>query len=299
VEIIYPHDGDVGREEFQNAVLDIARARNNNAELTEETKANKAGFYDYIKESIDPSLVSQIEWKSNDGGRIKVRDLVALAWVALSKLDDDLPGLKDVSPVTIYNSKASCVTAFNKLMESEEVTEQVKGGIRGLVHPGVQSAIGLLRDLPRLYDQLYATFPEAYNKVSPRFGGISSVSTFEPGKSGKGKKDGRTLSKPPKTKFYRNQCKHDYPDGFIMPLVWALRELIKNESGILSWRTPPDKFIQENLAKSAEVYLSVIQLAGYDPQKIGKSAPSYQLAANDFESRVANSEVLRQLQNQR
>lgn len=57
--------------------------------------------------------------------------------------------------------------------------------------------------------------------------------------------------------------------------------------------------MQENLAKTAEVYLSVIQLAGYDPQKIGKSAPSYQVAANDFESRVANLEVLRQLQNQR
>jgi hypothetical protein len=37
--------------------------------------------------------------------------------------------------------------------------------------------------------------------------------------------------------------------------VWALRELIKNESGILSWKTDPDKFLEDNLAKTAEVYL--------------------------------------------
>lgn len=298
VEIIYPQEGDTGQAEFQNAVLDIARARNNNAQLTEETKANKAGFYDYIKESIDPALKSQIEWKSGDGGRIKVRDLVALAWVALSKLEDDLPGLKDVSPVTIYSSKGACVSAFNKLMESEQTTEQIKGGIRGLKHSGVKSALGLLKDLPRLYDKLYVTFPDAYNKVSPGFGRITSVSAFEPGKNNHGKRDARSLSKPGKTKFYRNICKYDYPDGFIMPLVWALRALINNDSGVVSWKTNPDKFIENHLAKTAEVYLGVIQLANYDPQKIGKSAPSYQLAEDNFENRVANMEVFRQLQKQ-
>lgn len=295
VEIIYPHDGVVGRDAFENAVLEIAQARNNNAELTEETKANKAGFYDFIKESIDPVLIGDIEWKTNDGGRIKVRDLVALAWVALSRLQGDLPGVRDISPVSIYSSKGACVAAFNKLMASDMVTEQVKGGIRGLVHPGVRSAIALLKDLPRLYDQLYTSFPEAYNKVG-KFGKISSVYIFEAGRGrSRAKEDERYLSKPPKTKFYRSQCKYDYPDGFIMPLIWALRELIKNEDGILSWQTPPDMFIEKNLAKTAEVYLSVIQLAGYDPQKIGKSAPSYQLAANDFGSRASNMLALEQM----
>src|ERR1700687_228610 len=42
-EVIYPHDGAVGRDEFLNAVLDVAQARNNNVQLTDETKANKAG----------------------------------------------------------------------------------------------------------------------------------------------------------------------------------------------------------------------------------------------------------------
>ncbi len=79
LEVIFPQGSASGRDDFEDAVLDVARARNNNAELTEETKANKAGFYDAIRDSIDPELVEQIEWKTNDGGRIKVRELVALS----------------------------------------------------------------------------------------------------------------------------------------------------------------------------------------------------------------------------
>ena len=294
VEIIYPQDGLLGRDEFQNAVLDVARARNNNAQLTEETKANKAGFYEAIKESIDPALVQEIEWKTNDGGRIKVRDLVALAWIALSKLDDDLPGLREISDVSIYNSKGACITAFNKLMESDRVTQQVKGDIRSLTHPGVRSALALLRDLPRLFDQIYDEFPEAYNAVSPGFGRIGSVYVFDPAKAKV--RDPKYLAKPPKTKFYKRECKYDFPDGFIMPLAWALRELIKNEAGLLSWDVAsPDKFLERHLKDIMRVYLSVIQLATYDPQRIGKSGPSYQLACNELQSRLASDKALTRL----
>jgi hypothetical protein len=294
VEVIYPQEGAVGRDEFLNAVLDIARARNNNAELTEETKANKAGLYDALKGAIDPVLADQIEWKSGDGGRIKARDLIALSWVALSKLGPDFPGVKDVSAVSIYNSKGGCVSAFNTLMESDQVTKKTKGDIRELNHEGVKSAFALMRDLPRLYDRIYSMFPDAYNRVSPGFGRIRSVYVFDPGRS-KSSKDSSYLAKPPKTKFYRLDCKYDFPDGFIMPLVWALRELIKNEDGMLLWAANPDKFLERHLEKAFEVYLSVIQLADYDPQRIGKSVPSYQLASNDFQSRLNAQLALEQI----
>ena len=105
IEVIYPQEGPNGRDNFENAVLDVARARNNNAQLTEETKANKAGFYDAIRESIDPRLVTEIEWKTNDGGRIKVRDLVALSWIPLSKVTENIPGKAEFSPVARTGTK--------------------------------------------------------------------------------------------------------------------------------------------------------------------------------------------------
>jgi len=284
VEIIYPRDGAQGRDEFQDAILDVARARNNNAQLTEETKANKSGFYDAIREALDKKLVEQIEWKTNDGGRIKVRDLVALSWIALSKLDEDLPGIKDFNPVAMYRNKGLCVAAFNKLMESDKVSEKSKGDIRELVHPGVRSAISMMRDIPRLFDLFYTEFPEAYNRASSGFGRINSVFIWEPTKADS--RDPKYLSSPPHTKFYKTECRYDFPDGFVMPLVWAMSELMQYKDGKVTWKVDPEKFIRKNLDKTLRVYYGIIQMANYDPQKVGKTLASYNLVANDFHSRV-------------
>lgn len=284
VEVIFPQEGAEGRDDFEDAVLDVARARNNNAELTEETKANKAGFYDAIRGSIDPILVDQIEWKTNDGGRVKVRDLVALSWIALSKIESDFPGKKDFMPVSMYRNKGACVSAFNKMMESDEISEKTKGDIRELKHKGIKSAIAMLKDIPRLFDLIYTEFPEAYNQASPGFGRVSSVFIWDPQKAKQ--HDPKYLSNPTKTKFYEKECKYDFPDGFIMPLVWALTELMDYKDGRVVWKTDPDKFIRKNLPKTLKVYFGMIQMAGYDPQKVGKTGACYMLAANDFKSRL-------------
>ncbi|MBY4599414.1 AIPR family protein [bacterium BD-1] len=286
VEIIYPQSSAEGRDVYEGAVLEIAQARNNNAQLTEETKANKAGLYDAIRKYIDPELTNEIEWKSNDGGRIKVRDLVALAWIPLSAIGEieGIPELSGFSPTNIYRSKGQCVNSFNALMKNDLVTSKAKGDIRELEHPIIRSALRLMRDMPALYDHIYERFPEAYNSVSPGFGRISSVRIFEPGRTDS--KDSKYLSSPSRTKFYRNEVKFDFPDGFIMPIVWGLRELIQIEDGVLSWKTDPKKFIDKNLGKFLAVYHGFIQMAAYDPQKVGKSASTYQLACNDFQGRL-------------
>jgi hypothetical protein len=284
VEVIYPREGPEGRDEFQDAILDVARARNNNAQLTEETKANKSGFYEAIRQSLDKKLVDQIEWKTNDGGRIKVRDLVALSWIALSKIDEDLPGIKDFNPVAMYRNKGLCVAAFNKLMESDAVSEKSKGDIRELVHPGVKSAISMMKDIPKLFDLLYTEFPEAYNGASSGFGRINSVFIWEQAKEDS--RDPKYLSSPPHTKFYRSECKYDFPDGFVMPLVWALSELMQYKDEKVTWKMDPEKFIRKNLNKTLKVYYGIIQMAAYDPQKVGKTQASYNLVANDFQTRL-------------
>jgi hypothetical protein len=284
IEVIYPQEGVAGRDDFEDAVLDVARARNNNAELTEETKANKAGFYEAIKESLDPGLVNEIEWKTNDGGRIKVRELVALSWIALSKIDETFPGKSDFSPVSMYRNKGLCVSAYNKMMSSDEITDKSKGDIRQLSHEGVKSAIGLLKDIPRLFDLIYMEFPEAYNQASPGFGRVSSVYIWDPAKAKLG--DPKYLSNPTFTKFYRHEFKYDFPDGFIMPLVWALSELMEYRDDKVTWKTDPDRFIKRNLTKTLKVYHGMIQMANYDPQKVGKTGACYMLAANDFKSRL-------------
>jgi hypothetical protein len=284
LEIIYPREGAEGRDDFEDAVLDVARARNNNAQLTEETKANKAGFYDAIRASIDPDLVAEVEWKTNDGGRVKVRDLVALSWIPLSKIDDDLPGKNEFTPVAMYRNKGACVSAYNTLMESDEISEKSKGDIRELKHRGVKSAIAMLRDIPRIFDLIYTEFPEAYNYASPGFGRVSSVRIWDPAKADSN--DPKYLSHEARTKFYRDECKYDFPDGFIMPIMWAVGELMEYKDGRVNWKTDPSRFIRKYLPKTLEVYFGMIQMANYDPQKVGKTPACYHLAANDFKSRL-------------
>ncbi len=88
LEILVPsdkEDPDI-MDEFSSSLLDICAARNNNAELRLETKANQKGFYEEFQRFLPPSIASRVEWKTNDGGDIKVRDLITLAWIPLSLL---------------------------------------------------------------------------------------------------------------------------------------------------------------------------------------------------------------------
>ena len=50
----------------------------NNVQLTDETKANKQGLYDELKGFLPADLADRVEWKANEGGEIKVREIVAL-----------------------------------------------------------------------------------------------------------------------------------------------------------------------------------------------------------------------------
>jgi len=73
--------------------------------------------------------VDQIEWKTNEGGHIKVRELVALSWIPLSRIEEKIPGKDEFSPVAMYRNKGACVAAYNTLMGSDEISERVKGQI--------------------------------------------------------------------------------------------------------------------------------------------------------------------------
>jgi hypothetical protein len=83
VEVLVPVDADDEEtvDAFKSSLLEICAARNNNAELTLETKANQRGYYDEIKKVLPAEIASRIEWKSNmAGGDVKVRDIIALSW---------------------------------------------------------------------------------------------------------------------------------------------------------------------------------------------------------------------------
>ena len=282
VEVLVPSDSDeITISSFRSSIFEICDARNNNVQLTEATKANQLGLYDHLRNSADTALAAQIEWKTNDGGRIKVDDYIALAWIPLLALG--LEGPK-VSPTQIYASKGQCVKAFSAFMEQETVTSApTNGAKRELINPLVHSAFEVSKDLPRLYDKIYEKLPESYNAADGSFGRIRGVKKFQGIEKFRENKESYLRAKPT-THFYEREVIYKYPDGFMLPLVYGLRSLMIVEDGKLAWRTDPDVFIDKNLDKIVRSFKLSIKMADWDPQKVGKSAESYELAITMFDS---------------
>jgi hypothetical protein len=250
--------------------------------LTPETKANHKGFYDAIKAALPPAVRDRIEWKSNmAGGDVKVRDIIALAWIPLSLL----PGLpvKPPAPQNIYRNKGECAKLFDDLMSDDTVSARAGDGpVHALKNEAVHSAIKVLGDLPALYDKIYADFPAAYNDAGGHFGRIGIVRMYQP--SRRADKNRKYMRTQPQTHFTERDVEYSYPDGLIMPLVWGLRALMTIKDSRVVWRTDPVRFLDRHLRDIAQNYKLVREMSRFDPQKLGKNEASYGFAEGQFET---------------
>jgi hypothetical protein len=266
-------------DSFASEILEISQARNNNSELTQSTKDNKSGYYDRLREHIDEEIRTEIEWKANDGGRIKVADVVALSLIPISLVSEEISDIK-INPVQIFSSKGACIKTFGEIFEKSSEQIKGKGSIRRLSNETLDSALKIMEDIPRLYDLIDLNFGDAYNNGSSRYGGLKSVKFYEEGKYKSGEKDQTYLRNAPETKFYEKEGKYKNPEAYFIPIVVALRALMEVHDGLVRWVVDnPDDFIKKNLSKILDSYRPLI-LALRDPAQIGKSAISYQTAEN-------------------
>jgi len=150
-----------------------------------------------------------------------------------------------------------------------------------LKNPAVASAFALLKDLPNLYDQIYMGFPDAYNRADGKFGRISSVKCYSPGKYNENPQ--KYLRSQPTSTFYNVPMDYQYADGFIMPLVYALSALMIEQDGRLKWKVDPNDFLRKNLPSIVQQYKGILDLSQWDPAKVGKNGVSYSMAKQQFE----------------
>lgn len=292
VELLVPSDPDDVRtvQQFEMSVLDICAARNNNAQLTQETKSNKLGFYTEIRERLDPAIASRVEWKSNEwesseARPIKVRDLLALAWIPLNKANEAelLPLDISVTPQNIYRNKGECSKQFDKLMMNPGVSEPRDGPTHELTNDTVASCFDILADLPKLYDKLYEDFPEAYNSNNYRFGSSTIVKLYDPARRETAKDKTAYVATQPTTHYLNRPVNYRYPDGLIMPLVYGLKGLMEIDGDRVVWATDPVKFLDLYLGDIAGAYRLVLDMARFDPQKLAKNQASHEFAVGEFE----------------
>lgn len=277
IEVIFPRDtvdADV-LNFWGESHRDITHARNNNAQLTDSTKDHHQGFYDYLKQTLPETLQKRIEWKTNDGGVIKAADVVSLALIPLSKLPKDVIGV-DINLTKIYNSKQYCVEIFRQILEING-NGHWKGQSYNLTNPLIMSALDLVATIIEAYDFIYKDFPDAYNKADGSFGRISGVRIYDPKKTG----DQKYSKKRFHTKYTLTECDYSYADGFIIPLVVGLKELIDVDlsQDKLYWKNEPKLFISKCFPKVLGMYSALIRATNWDPQKIGKDKGSYEIVA--------------------
>ena len=262
-------------DQFSSSLVDICEARNNNVSLTDETQANKRGFYEALKEYLPGDISSNVEWRSNSGGRIKPREIVALAWIPLSLLE--LPNGYRVNPNQIYRNKGHCVEVFSRMMEDPSISQKRENdGTYELRHEGVRSALKVLSQLPKIYDFLYENLPEQYNKSGGSFGKISAVRMYDVTKTGN--TNGKYLRNQPMTPFYENPVSYTVPDGFIIPILYALRRLLKSDGNTVTWMVDPIIWLQSKFGEVMKSYRLAIEMSNWDPQKIGKNISTYDYA---------------------
>lgn len=276
IEVLVPSDleNEESLDAFNSCLLSICSARNNNVQLTVETKSNKKGFYEDLRVALPEDIANRVEWKTNDGGQIKARDLVALAWIPLSTLGLDY--LPTFPPQNIYRNKGECAKLFDELLSHEDVSEATDGEYTRKVHnKAIRSALALAGELPRLYDRIYADFPRAYNDNAGKFGNIAVV------------KMAINMRSQPTTYFTDEPVEYSYPDGLILPLVYGLRALMETkDDGRVVWSQNPDKFLDRHLSKIVRKYRVILDAYRFDPQKVGKNEGSYDLVLDAYRTEL-------------
>lgn len=265
VEILVPaSDSESVRKNFKQSLTQISMARNRSVQLKSEALAYRDGLYDFFKIQLENSGVSDIEWKMNEGGVLKSRELISLATIVLDRalpIADEDGEIKPLAVVSPYNSKQSCVDHFNRILESENVSRDVDEGYKKeLYHETVMSALVLAADIPSIYDFVYEELPKAINAGNRRFGNWPSV---------------KTDNANAKTRFYGRPVAYSYPDGFIYPLLSILRHLVEKNGDTLTWKTNPIEFFRDKLPQVADQYANSMEILDKNPQKVGKSAPTY------------------------
>lgn len=291
-ELIVPRDSsdELCVTNFTNSLLEICDARNNNAPLKEETKANKEGLLDSFHKLLkqralleedenDKTFPDRVSWKTNDKGSIPVRNLIALAWIPLScvslvghdKNDEKSSVVLAPSPVNVYSSKQRCLDKYIELMQDDRVTKATSAAQRELKNNEVSSALKIAADMPWLFDKIYELFPGYYDGSYGKIGAVKSMFN---------KQNQYT------TPFLNHKVERPVPDGFIYPLVWGLHALMRrnDETGLIEWIIDdPVAFLNTDAFKNAiKQYSGIIQQSDYDPQKVGKGAFSYTGAENSI-----------------
>lgn len=232
---------------------DLAAARNTSTQVQDKSIANLRDYFDLIKEVISTEeFKDRVYFMENDDGDIDVGDILAI----LNLFNIDAYHEMDNFPTISFSSRKKCIDNYIHLYE------KVKDGPE---NPYVKMK-PVMVDIFKLYDFLESKMFDYYRAKNPagKYGAVSGVVT---------PKDTRRM---PKTKFYCDEISHGSPNGFLFPVLGALRALLVEKDGKYQWTHNPFAILDKVGPDLVCTTVERSRTLGNDPVKVGKDTGNWQ-----------------------
>ncbi len=227
---------------------DLAAARNTSTQVQDKSIANLRDYFELIKDVIsNEEFRDRVYFMENDDGDIDVGDVLAV----LNLFNIDAYHDMDSFPIVSFGSRKKCIDNYIKLYEKHGDSPE---------NPFVKMK-PIMIDIFKLYDYLEKRMCDYYREKNPsgKYGAVSGVYT----------------KKQLKTKFYCNDITHGSPNGFIFPILGALRALLEEKNGVYSWICDPYKVLDKVGPELLCTTVDRSRTLGNLPGQVGKDSGNW------------------------
>lgn len=232
---------------------DLAAARNTSTQVQEKSIANLRDYFDLIKEVISTEeFKDRVYFMENDDGDIDVGEILAI----LNLFNIDAYHGMDGFPVVSFSSRKKSIDNYISLYEKFQDSPE---------NPYVKMKPVMI-EIFKLYDFLEGKMFDYYRAKNPsgKYGAVSGVITP------------RDAKKKLKTKFYCREMTHGSPNGFLFPVLGALRALLAEKEGRYVWTHDPFEILDKVGPDLVCTTVERSRTLGNDPVKVGKDTGNWQ-----------------------
>lgn len=294
---------------FTSSIFDISQARNNNAQLSNLASDNQRGIFDVVKDNLPDYLKNIVAWSTGDSSKVVkgeyVLALVSFILTILQKNGQCPTLLKDFhATVTgFYSSRGKCAEQVQNVLGAwKKLCETDSSNPECFV---LRDSLGLLKDMPKIWDAIEFAFPNLYNKFGGSVGKRGRYGRLSPfaKKASKGRE--ATLRHDTPCRFHTPgyvQKKGDYAtqDGYVAPLEYTVMAFMEFDKklGRLVWNRPVTEIVDfyTDDSEAAPISSTISQLGDLivsavrgDPQQLGKAAYAYNTAMMAVEAAIGRS----------
>ncbi|MCM1289576.1 MAG: AIPR family protein [Corallococcus sp.] len=229
----------------------LAAARNTSVQVKDESIAELEHKFQIIKDALDKlPFSSKINYKENDDGDIEIVEILAI----LNMFNITRYPALDSFPIPSYSSRKKCLDYY--LEEYRLYGDSNKNSYIKMKN--------IIPDIFHLYEHLEQHMQFYYRQrySGGKYGAVKGVFMSNE-------------KKQFKSKFFFKSLDYFSPNGFIYPILGALRALIKEENDQFLWKKDPYEVLDKLGPALVETTIERSRSLGNNPQSVGKDSGNW------------------------